>query len=1667
MVDPPISAEVETVAELAVSATGLYIVRFAEPALASYTGGLLNLPATSPEATGARRLDVNTAASQAYLQYLTTKQTQFAVALDQMLQRPVEVAFNYVGVLNAIAVRVSHDEAQRIAARPDVVAVYADTIRELATDVGPGLIGAPAIWNGETSGQVASRGEGIVIGVIDSGINAQHPSFAATDGDGYTHTNPYGAGVYRGWCVANPSFCNSKLIGAYNFHPNGGSPEDTDGHGSHTASTASGNAHTATFNVGSDTYNLPIQGVAPRANIVAYKVCDPACPSTSSIQAVNSALLHDQVDVLNYSISGSDDPWIDPVDLAFLDASNAGIFVSASAGNQGPGPSTVAKTGPWNAAVAASTHNRAIVQTLDVTAPTAPLELQTLPVVPGEGTLIASNFTGGLRYDAANNLGCEAFAAGTFTGNLALIQRGSCTFETKATNAVNAGATAVVLFNNVGGPPITAGGLTGTPPVVMLDLASGEALRDYVLANPTTTQVRINAATSLIYQDAWQHIVGGFSSRGPSQFEVIKPDYTAPGVNILAAVAADAGDAVQYGFLQGTSMSSPHGAGAAALMMALHPSWSPAEIRSAMATTAVNDLRKEDGLTPANAFDVGAGRLDLARASTVGLVFDETGANYLAADPLAGGDPKTLNQPGLVNYNCADQCTWTRTVKSVLTQPVTYTASFAGPAGMSATVTPATFTINPGATQVLTMTADVSGLPLGEFAFGRITLQTSATHPAPLLNPSSTTSTRPVAVTNLPVVVLPIAATPGITVTPGLLAATQPVDAITTHVLTIGNEGGADLNWSIDEAPQSNVLLELSEDTVRERRAPSLHPKLVSAATLQGEASPTVSSVMLPANAPGQVNLVLDDGTAENAVGHSQGGQFLWLNRFTPVETAYPLTLEQIQVLFRSENGPQIGDAVDLYVYEDADGDPSNGATHVASLTGQTVQSLDAFSTYPISVTLNGPGDVLIGVVNRGSVTAGVFPAALDQTNSQRRSWAGFDDATPGDPPVLPLDTFDLIDTFGLAGNWMIRAQGTSSNACLAPADVPWLSIEPTSGTTAPGATTAVTATLDATGLAVGQYAAVLCVNSNDPIQPVVAVPVNLDVVNVPEIEVDVAAIAALQPVETTTTHALTISNTGLADLTWYIEEAPGAASVGLAPSAVPTVTVLYNNGPFITSFGDGPGGADLSLLQTSLGMTTLGFATGLNDSGPHFRISDHFTVTDASGWRVDEVVFYAYQSGSSTTSTFTGVNFQIWDGPPDDPVSRVIFGDTTTNRFVESSWTNAYRVSESNFTTTQRPIMAIVGRAGVDLSPGTYWLDWQLAGSLASGPWQPPITVISQTVTGNALQRNDTGWVPLQDTGSSTNQGVPFQLRRVVGCGNPSDIAWMSVAPTSGTTLPRASSEVTVTLDATGVAPGAYEAYLCLHSNDPVKPLITVPVSMTVEAVQYGVDLLAATSTGSGRPGAVVTYTLALTNTGNLTDSVSLSTAGNTWPVTVPPTVTLAAGEGTALVLTITIPVTATGGMLDTVVVTATSEADPGTPPATATSTLTTTAEATYGVTLLPPRDTQTALPGTVVTYTLALTNTGNLTDSVSLSAAGNTWPVTVPPTVTLAAGEGTALVLTVTIPVTATGGMTDTVTITATSSGNPDTTAQSILTTSTRAVPSRYSLWIPLIMVDWNSPQ
>jgi hypothetical protein len=212
-----------------------------------------------------------------------------------------------------------------------------------------------------------------------------------------------------------------------------------------------------------------------------------------------------------------------------------------------------------------------------------------------------------------------------------------------------------------------------------------------------------------------------------------------------------------------------------------------------------------------------------------------------------------------------------------------------------------------------------------------------------------------------------------------------------------------------------------------------------------------------------------------------------------------------------------------------------------------------------------------------------------------------------------------------------------------------------------------------------------------------------------------------------------------------------------LALAVVPAQSqvILYDNGPLVNSPGTGAGGADESVLQqNSLGMNIYGVGHAVSTG---FRIADDFTVLGPNPWMISSIRFYAYQTGSTTTSTITAVNYQIWNGPPGQPGSSVIWGDTTTNRLADSSWSNIYRVLDNGAPDdTNRPIMVNAVDAGFTLYPGTYWIDWQTDGSLASGPWAPPITINGQTTTGNGKQfdPNTTTWNDAVDVGQ---QGFPF----------------------------------------------------------------------------------------------------------------------------------------------------------------------------------------------------------------------------------------------------------------------------------------------------------------------
>jgi uncharacterized repeat protein (TIGR01451 family) len=178
---------------------------------------------------------------------------------------------------------------------------------------------------------------------------------------------------------------------------------------------------------------------------------------------------------------------------------------------------------------------------------------------------------------------------------------------------------------------------------------------------------------------------------------------------------------VEFNVISGTSMSSPHTAGAAALMRALYPSWTPAEIKSALMSTAwTSTVVKEDGITPADPFDMGAGRVDLSQAGKAGLVLDITGTEYQNSDPSAGGDPRTLNMASLASNQCLQSCTWTRDVTNPTAGSLDWTVSTASADSVVINVSPSSFTLASGASQQLTITATVTGLPLGNWLFGEV-----------------------------------------------------------------------------------------------------------------------------------------------------------------------------------------------------------------------------------------------------------------------------------------------------------------------------------------------------------------------------------------------------------------------------------------------------------------------------------------------------------------------------------------------------------------------------------------------------------------------------------------------------------------------------------------------------------------------------------------------------------------------------------------------------------------------------------------------------------------------------------------------------------------------------------------------------------------------------------
>lgn len=731
--------------------TNTYIVQLVDDPVVTYDGDIQGLPATAPGQ--GKKINPNSGAVRRYASYLEGQHSEVLNATGA-----VQKLYNYVYSFNGYAAVLTMDQAIATVKNPNVQMIWADAARFPDTDNSPDFLGLTAeggLW--EQLGGQGSAGEDVIIGVIDTGIWPEHPSFSDqtdlsdTPGNSGRNTLAYGPppSDWFGDCVSGEQFsqndCNNKLIGArfYRLGANAStvisedylSPRDKDGHGTHTASTAGGNA-----GVNAEIFGIDrgvVSGIAPRARIAAYKVCwnDAGCFLSDIVSAIDDAVA-DGVDVINYSIGGGPS-LLGPDDVAYLFAADAGVWVATSAGNAGPGPATVGGPAsvPWITAVGASTQDRTFEGSV---------------VLGDSSEYFGASVTGGTEVlpivDSAD-AGSELCIPGELdssvvAGKIVLCLRGQIARVDKSRAVFEAGGAGMVLYN-----PNDAMALVTDNhwvPSVHINFTDGSAIKTYISAegSSATAQIFGGVATSVPAP-----FMADFSSRGPNEIapDIIKPDVTAPGVNILAGAAPNpylgAPDQL-FQSISGTSMSSPHVAGVYALLKQAHPDWSPAMAKSALMTTGSQTVKKEDGSTQADPFDMGGGHIAPTSASDPGLVYDAGFLDYLGflcgaapqafADPEATcaflesigipTDPSDLNLASIGIGELAGFQTIQRTVTSVTPGTATYNVSFDAPSGVEVAVSPTSFTLDEGesATYEVTFTTQ-SGAALGEWSFGSLT----------------------------------------------------------------------------------------------------------------------------------------------------------------------------------------------------------------------------------------------------------------------------------------------------------------------------------------------------------------------------------------------------------------------------------------------------------------------------------------------------------------------------------------------------------------------------------------------------------------------------------------------------------------------------------------------------------------------------------------------------------------------------------------------------------------------------------------------------------------------------------------------------------------------------------------------------------------------------------
>ena len=742
----------------------LYIVQLEDKPIATYNGGVKGYAPTKASKNRSvmvrDRVLMDSAPVRAYSQHLLDRQTTL-VNKSQSAGANIAVKRNYTLANNAMLVEMSQRDAEIMARQPGVRRITPNRVFELNTDRGPEFIGADKIWDGSSAPSgLSARGEGMVVGIVDTGINTDHPAFA---GDEFNPAgNPLGNGVYAGDCASDPSLCNDKLIGVFSYpeitdaykarefqenpwstpvmiRPANG--EDYHGHGSHTASTVAGNRIENTPLQGFDgsatsdgidqDFQFPhTSGVAPEARIMSFQVCWPGnsgdpyvgCPESALLSAFEDAIASGVVDVINFSIGGAENfPWDDPMELAFLSAREAGISVAASAGNSGPSYFSADHTSPWVTTVGATTHDRVMStgdKTLSGFEGDGFISYEEIPGKSFSGSItgevvLAENYADpdpGDEYTAAS---CNVpFPAGTFTTDqIVICERGDIARVTKAENVAAGGAGGFILQNMSSRETVVADSYA--IPGIHVESRYRYVLRNWVNNSAGTARATISDFTnSYEFVEEEGNNLAIFSSMGPSRTnDTLVPDLTAPGVQIYAANADDQPftaypAASDWTFMSGTSMAAPHTAGAMALLKQLHPEWTPAEIQSALMLTA-GPVYLQSGsyrFEPYTHFMVGAGAINVERAANTGLVMDETIENYLDANPRNGGIANRVNLASMANSSCEGSCTWLRTVTA--TKDGAWNATgFGKQAGVEIEVTPSSFTLKAGESQSIVVRA--------------------------------------------------------------------------------------------------------------------------------------------------------------------------------------------------------------------------------------------------------------------------------------------------------------------------------------------------------------------------------------------------------------------------------------------------------------------------------------------------------------------------------------------------------------------------------------------------------------------------------------------------------------------------------------------------------------------------------------------------------------------------------------------------------------------------------------------------------------------------------------------------------------------------------------------------------------------------------------------------